>query len=357
MSQSLQILRTVTNNAPGPLNPGELSAELAPGAGFTKLWIGAAGGNRLLISNNPAENPLSGAGYLKLSGGTLTGALTLSGPPTLALHAATMAYALSQAQGDARYLQLVGGTLTGALNLPAANPTTNPEATHKLYVDTQDQVLQNQIDALANNLVFVGQLDVPNDAADFTAASGITDGPLPAPSAALLGRYVIVTAGGGPPAGNIPPGTYAQHDWLVCDATPAWVHLELGAATYVAADIAISPAIGALGANVQTGLTWLEANTVQIAGDTMTGLLVLSGPPTIPLHAATKAYADTMLPLAGGTMLGLLTLSGPPTVPLHAATKAYVDALPLAVVTDGSLTGAGTVGSPLSVLAIDCGTY
>lgn len=36
-------------------------------------------------------------------------------------------------------------------------------------------------------------------------------------------------------------------------------------------------------------------------------------------------YAALYLPLAGGTLTGLLTLSGPPTAPLHAATKAYAE--------------------------------
>jgi hypothetical protein len=86
---------------------------------------------------------------------------------------------------------------------------------------------------------------------------------------------------------------------------------------------------------------------VSKGGDTMTGLLVLSGPPTAPLGAATKAYADTklsdapvdgsdyarrngawdkVLPLAGGTLTGALTLFADPSGSLDAATKQYVDA-------------------------------
>jgi len=53
--------------------------------------------------------------------------------------------------------------------------------------------------------------------------------------------------------------------------------------------------------------TTLE-NAVKLNGDTMTGALVLSGAPTIGLHAATKTYADAgdalNLPLAGGTLTG-----------------------------------------------------
>jgi len=119
-----------------------------------------------------------------------------------------------------------------------------------------------------------------------------------------------------------------------------------------------------------------DAKFVDLAGDVMTGVLTLSGPPTANLHATTKLYTDTadnalatakvakagdtmtghlVLPTgpgatnavrkdyvdaadatltaglaakvdkAGDTMTGLLTLSGAPTVDLHAATKKYAD--------------------------------
>lgn len=87
--------------------------------------------------------------------------------------------------------------------------------------------------------------------------------------------------------------------------------------------------------------------SVALSGDIMTGFLTLNADPVADLHAATKAYVDArdlldapsdtfaygrldaawarVVPLAGGTMTGLLTLSGAPTVNLHAATKLYVD--------------------------------
>ena len=43
-------------------------------------------------------------------------------------------------------------------------------------------------------------------------------------------------------------------------------------------------------------------------------------------EAATANYVDNkFIPLAGGTMTGPLVLSGAPTINLHAATKLYVD--------------------------------
>jgi hypothetical protein len=93
------------------------------------------------------------------------------------------------------------------------------------------------------------------------------------------------------------------------------------------------------------------------SGDTMTGLLTLSGDPTVALHAVTKQYVDAAvalrLALSGGTMTGALTLSGAPSAALHAATKSYVDTadalrLPLS---GGTLTGALTLsGDPTVAL-------
>jgi hypothetical protein len=61
--------------------------------------------------------------------------------------------------------------------------------------------------------------------------------------------------------------------------------------------------------------------------------VMLSGPPTLPLQAATKAYVDSgaFVPIAGGTMTGPLTLAANPAAPLQPATKQYVDALPVAM--------------------------
>ena len=81
---------------------------------------------------------------LPLAGGTLTGALTLSGAPTTDLNAATKKYVddnagsggtgLDTAAGDKRYLQLSGGGMTGALTLHGP-PTADLAAATKKYID------------------------------------------------------------------------------------------------------------------------------------------------------------------------------------------------------------------------------
>jgi hypothetical protein len=81
--------------------------------------------------------------------------------------------------------------------------------------------------------------------------------------------------------------------------------------------------------------TALDAKLAK-AGDTMTGLLILSGDPVADLGAATKQYVDAIddtlttavngkLSTTGGTLTGDLTLNADPTSDLHAATKQYVD--------------------------------
>ena len=71
-----------------------------------------------------------------------------------------------------------------------------------------------------------------------------------------------------------------------------------------------------------------EEDYLLLTGGTLTGALTLAGAPTEDLHAATKAYADLMLPLAGGLMTGFIKLhTETPTDNAHPASKGYVDGL------------------------------
>lgn len=98
-------------------------------------------------------------------------------------------------------------------------------------------------------------------------------------------------------------------------------------------------------ATLSTG--WLtqiagDARYVLKAGDTMTGLLTLSGSPSTTNHAANKGYVDTNLALklnlTGGTLTGALTLAADPSTSLQAATKQYVDNTAVSVAGD-TMTG------------------
>ena len=113
-------------------------------------------------------------------------------------------------------------------------------------------------------------------------------------------------------------------------------------------------------ANFATTVTNSIATKLATAGGTMSGALAMGtnkitglGTPTTSTDAATKAYADTMVPLAGGTMTGALTLSGAPTVGLHAVTKTYADAIITSVAADAAAASASATAAAASYDSFD----
>lgn len=153
------------------------------------------------------------------------------------------------------------------------------------------------------------------------------------------------------------PTTAAVTDWEAGSAVQSTDNVQpVGDAETRPTNVSLLPCIKAfLLSNVDIALL-NAAQTLYVAkaGDTMTGPLVLSGAPTLNLHAATKAYVDGLIATcqaalgftpvnrAGDTMTGFLTLSGAPTATLHAATKQYVDtanALKLSL-SGGTMSGA-----------------
>lgn len=105
----------------------------------------------------------------------------------------------------------------------------------------------------------------------------------------------------------------------------------------------------------------LAASFLKLSGGILTGPLILAGPPTVALGAATKSYVDSVqgtgLPLSGGTMQGDINMNShaivnlpAPSVGSNPATKTYADSLitsPTAILNDfeGSLA---TTGGPLT---------
>ena len=117
----------------------------APGALDTLNELAAALGDDASFSSTVTTQL---ATKLPLAGGTLTGALTLSGAPTNALHPATKAYTDT---ADALKLNLSGGTLTGdlilntttALQIPAGTTGQRPSAvTAQIRWNTTDGALE-----------------------------------------------------------------------------------------------------------------------------------------------------------------------------------------------------------------------
>lgn len=116
-------------------------------AGFAQQAAQSAAQAALSASNaatsatNSANSAAVSANKVPLAGGTMTGPLILSGDPAAGapLGAATKQYVDARVGGTG-FLPLTGGTLTGALNLAAPNPTVATQATHKAYVDQQDNL-------------------------------------------------------------------------------------------------------------------------------------------------------------------------------------------------------------------------
>jgi hypothetical protein len=226
--------------------------------------------------------------FLPIAGGTMTGPITLAGNAAAPLQAMPLQQMTTTLLG---YLPLTAGApapLTGQLHLPIAAPTLDQEATNKLYVDTADADLQTQIDAMAGNLIFVGTINATTSFVDYTAASGLVDANLPAASAVNLSTYVIVSAAG-PGTGNLPLAAWVPGDWAVSNGT-AWIRIPTGQAAVTAPQVTMAPVIGPLGPNVQTSIAYLDTNKVELSGDTMTGPLVLSGPPTVALNPVSLLY-------------------------------------------------------------------
>lgn len=121
------------------------------------------------------------ANFLKLTGGTLTGALILSGDPTTALQAATKQYADSVI-GDK--LPLAGGTMLGSinmngnrvLNLPVPVATTEPVRKNEFdsHITDNANYANNTSGALSTAGTGTAYTVTPSGAAVSTPVDGMT---------------------------------------------------------------------------------------------------------------------------------------------------------------------------------------
>lgn len=135
-----------------------------------------------------------------------------------------------------------------------------------------------------------------------------------------------------------PSGVYSNNsDWLDIAGSGGGavssVNGYTGAVTLAKSDVGLGSVDNTADTAkpVSTAQATAIAAKVSKAGDTMTGLLVLSADPSAPLNPATKQYTDAAdalaLPKSGGTMTGTLVLAADPVNPNDASTKNYVDSL------------------------------
>jgi hypothetical protein len=149
----------------------------------------------------------------------------------------------------------------------------------------------------------------------------------------------------GASSGNGSATTYARADHT--HGTPA-----LGTAT----PNAISGAAGSAGTATTPSKedhthAFTPATDLSMATFKLTNL----GTPTTSTDAATKAYADLMLPLAGGTMTGAIAMGtnkitglGTPSADADAANKGYVDSVAQGLDTKASVIAATAIAGTLA---------
>ena len=276
--------------------------------------LGAVTKQQLDAVNSTLSTSISGK--LSTSGGTLTGFLTLNAAPTSSLHAATKSYVDTAA---AAKVSKSGDTMTGALVL-AADPTAALEAATKQYVDSG--AYQTTVGGSAT---YAGKVVKTN-------AAGKIDSSFLSLSGGYLGTVDVTAA-------YALSGTFTTGDYYAVSVSgtvdSSWNDKINGSPTDAGAgQFLLRNSNGKWDLVGDTASSSAISGKVDKAGDTMTGPLILDADPTTALGAATKQYADLMLPLTGGTLTGALTLAADPTAALEAATKQYVDALETSLTSD-----------------------
>ncbi len=153
-------------------------------SGVTATHVGLGNVDNTSDANKPVSTATQTAldAKLSLSGGTMTGALTLSGAPTEANHAATKAYADSISEGLHVHPSCVAAT-TANVNL--SNALENGDVLDGVTLVTGDRVLvKNQTTASENGIYIVQASGAALRASDFNEPLEV-DG----------GDFVFVTGG------------------------------------------------------------------------------------------------------------------------------------------------------------------
>jgi hypothetical protein len=252
---------------------------------------------------------------LPLTGGILTGPLTLASNPVFRLQAATKSYVDESVKN---FLPLTGGSLTGHLSLND-NPFLPAHAATKAYVDSR------------------------------AASIIVSDTPPPAPIEGELwfdsvgvSLYVWYVDGTGTwveannSNGSAPGLAEAPNDGQVYarqGSTASWIP-ALALSAYEPGKTQVGPIPPP---NPSTGTLWFDANGGQLYiwfTDPNSSQWVIANNTGLP-EAPYDSFAygrineewNRVLPLSGGTMTGPLILPGNPTNSSEAVTKGYVDSL------------------------------
>lgn len=285
---------------------GRLTANMVPLSGGTLTGsltlAGAPGGSDQAANKAYVDQQLTSR--LPLSGGSMSGMLTLAGSPQFPLDSATKAYA--DAIG-ANLLANSGGSLSGPLLL-SADPTVSIQASTKHYSDLK---LARTGDTLSGPLTLAGDPVAPFQAATKNYVDAQTSAYLPKIGGTMLGTLSLATD----PIASAQAATKQYVDQRILRTGDTLTGtLILGSDPVVASQASTKNYV-----DVQT------ARSMMRNGSSMTGALLLTSDPAVALQASTKQYVDLRLNRNGDTLTGALYLAGDPAAPLQAATKQYID--------------------------------
>lgn len=311
---------------------------------------------------------------VSLSGDTMTGPLVLSGDPSVANGAANKNYVDTL---DAQNVKITGAqTVNGVKTfgsipvLPGTDPVAANEAVRKAYVDTLDaqNVKLSGAQTITGLKTFTSTVQIDSAVNGVATASTVGADAFDSYRRDHRGREEYGTGAAARDAfweridvgvlqataqirvtGTAPVNAadLTRKDYV--DTLDAQNVKLTGAQTVAGvktfSSIPVLPASSPSTANEATRKQYVDDGDdarVAVAGDTMTGALVLYGDPVAPLEAATQQYVDQQASAAqaaaeaaavaesvsvtGDTMTGPLVLSGDPVNALEASPKQYVDA-------------------------------
>lgn len=198
------------------------------------------------------------------------------------------------------WLSIGGGTLTGLLTLSGA-PTVDLHAATKLYVDGQDHdhatpIAAHAGDASAHHVQTPAQTFLHNDLSDVSTSQHHVRYSDAEAVAAVHTRYTDGEAISANTGLWLPIGGGTLTGFLTLNADPT-ANLHAATMQYVDANHIIS---NSEPGSPRIGDIWVDPDFTNVgvflplAGGTMTGALVLNADPSANLGAATKQYVDNL---------------------------------------------------------------
>jgi hypothetical protein len=295
---------------PTGTSTGQSLAQLT--ANMLSVSGGTVTGNLTLIDVPTASGHAANKAYidqkvvsaLPLSGGSMSGVLTLSAAPQHPLDSATKGYADAIAAG---MLPTAGGSLSGILLL-SADPIVSLQASTKNYADLK---LARTGDTLSGVLALAADPVSALQAATKNYVDTQVSVSLPKSGGTLTGGLFLASD----PTSNAQASTKQYVDQRI---------LRTGDTLTGALILAADPVLTSQAAT-KNYVDTQAAGSISRSGSSMTGALLLAADPAVPLQATTKQYVDLHLMRNGDTLTGALYLASNPTAPLQAATKQYID--------------------------------